>query len=375
MMKRSLWWVLFGLAVAAGWAEPSRAEQACEAPEPVCAAADGVFIVQAFDPFASAVRISPTRLVTTRHGIADETTVKVMLKDGSVLEGTVIPNAYDGDLILIEVPGLPEGKMLPLAESVEQGAKLYTVAGDDGRRSIRVYPPGRVLLLPSAEAPQGRLHHTAYSQFGNSGGALVDGQGRLVGIIASGGEGRYEAIPVSELARLSSLSGEEFAAQNRTVGEAVRQCTLLLEEHRGRLADEVAAQIAGTCRQTANRQLYDLAASALGRSFKLARAIEISRASVARDPHSLNARLILLTNLHLARMFDEEVPHIRFLLEHLPAEPMVHRFAVQAGKWTGDDDLAQTGLELTRQHNPGQVKAVENFLAADIPRPQPLKLE
>ena len=96
---------------------------------------------------------------------------------------------------------------------------------------------------------------------------------------------------------------------------------------------------------------------------------------MARDPHSLNARLILLTNLHLARLFDEEVPHIRFLLEHLPAEPMVHRFAVQAGKWTGDDDLAKAGLALTREHNPGQLKAVENFLAADIPRPQPLKLE
>ena len=227
MMKRFVWCAFLALILATGEPGLPRAEEACRAPEPVCAAAEGVFIVAAFDPFASAVRISATRLVTTRHGIADETTVKVMLKDGSTLDGTVVPNGYDGDLILLEVPGLPDGRVLPLAESIEKGARLYTVAGDDGRKAVRVYPPGEVLLLPSDASPQGRLHHTAYSQFGNSGGALVDDQGRLVGIIASGGEGRFEAIPVSEIAHLSELSGDAFAAQSRSVGEAVRECTLL----------------------------------------------------------------------------------------------------------------------------------------------------
>ena len=352
---------------------PTYGQDSCDAPEPVCAARASVYIISAFDPFSSAVRISETRLVTNRHSVADAEEVELVRKDGTKVTAKVIATAYDGDLILLETDSLAPGPLLQVEEEIVEDARLYTVAGDTGRRAVRVYPPGVVLLEPSSETEHGRLHHTAYSQFGNSGGALVDGEGRLVAIIASGGEGRFEAIPVGELKRLEELSGPEFAAQSAQTGKAVRHCIELLETpSRGPVTDARAQDIVDACSASANRQLFDLAARALGQGRQLDLALQLSTKAVARDPHSLNSRLILLTILHIARRYDDELPHIRFLMEHLPEEQMVHRFAIQAGKWTDDLELANKGLDLVRKHNPAQLQAAENFLKADIPRPKPL---
>ena len=110
-----------------------------------------------------------------------------------------MPTAFEGDLIFIDTEALDSGPVAAIAEGTPKG-DLFTVAGDIARKTVRAYPPGR-LVGHKASTPRARLHHSAYSQPGNSGGALVDETGALVGIVASGGEGRFEAIPVSELAR------------------------------------------------------------------------------------------------------------------------------------------------------------------------------
>lgn len=361
------------LLSAATTSAPTYAQDSCDAPEPVCAARASVYIISAFDPFSSAVRISETRLVTNRHSVADAEKVELIRKDGTKVTAKVIATAYDGDLILLESNELAPGPLLEVQAEIAEDAKLYTVAGDTGRRAVRVYPPGTVLLAPSNKTEYGRLHHTAYSQFGNSGGALVDDKGRLVAIVSSGGEGRFEAVPVDELKRLDELSGPEFAEQSAQTGTAVRNCIELLEKPgRGPVPDPLAEAIVNACSASANRQLYDLAARTLGQGRQLDLALQLSTKAVERDPHSLNSRLILLTVLHIARRYEDELPHIRFLMEHLPEEQMVHRFAIQAGKWADDLELANKGLELVRKHNPAQAEAAENFLKADIPRPKPL---
>ena len=270
------------------------------------------------------------------------------------MTASVVPTAYDGDLILIETMDLDPGPTLPVAADITDAAALYTVGGDVGRGRIRVYPPGAYLLRPDSAAPHGRLHHTAYTQPGNSGGALVDQQGRLVGIVASGGEGRFEAIPVREIERLKQLSGAEFAAQSTALGIATRRCVELLEAPAQRtLSNERAGDLHATCSATANRQLFDLAARTLGQARRIDLALDLSNRAFARDANAFNTRLILLTTLHIARRYEEELPHIAFLLEHLPGEQMVHRFAIQAGKWTGDMDLARNGAGTGPQTQPG----------------------
>ena len=180
------------------------AEAGCAAPAPVCAARAAVFAVSAFDPMASAVRVAPDLLVTNRHVVADDPRAEVHLPDGGRLSAEVVPSSYPGDLALLRVEGLPSGPILPIVP-LDPQARLHSVAAERGR--IRAYGEGRVILAPAPAKPLARLHHSAYSQPGNSGGALVDAAGRLVAIVTSGGEGRNEAIPAREIARLRAMSG------------------------------------------------------------------------------------------------------------------------------------------------------------------------
>lgn len=369
-MKR----LLVAAILAGALSSAAAGQEACDAPEPVCAARDAVFRISSFDPVSSAVRLTETLLVTTRHSVADRGDVELTRKDGTAVSGTVLPTAFDGDLVLIEVPSLGPGPTLAVADGLSADTVLYTVGVDDRLQAPRVYPPGKPLFVRDPDVPHGRLHHTAYSQFGNSGGALVDVSGRLVGIIASGGEGRFEAVPASELETLRQQSGPQFAEQNARIGAAVRHCIESLEQPASRqLEDGQATQIFESCSTSSNRQLYDLASQFLATRRRLDLARKLSELSVARDPYAINARLTLLTVLHFARAFEDEIPHIRFVLDHAPHEPMAQRFAIQAGKWTGDMELAQRGLELVKIHNPAQAKAAEAFLNSDVPRPKPLE--
>ncbi len=345
------------------------AQQVCRQPEPVCAVRDAVFLLSSFEPFASAVRLSETRLVTNRHAVADSETVRLTATDGRQVVGKVVPTAYDGDLVLIEAEGLGPGPVVRLSTTVSDGP-YFTVAADATRKTVRAYPPGR-RLVPTADRPRARLHHTAYSQPGNSGGALVDETGALVGVIASGGEGRFEAMPVRELGVLENMSGPEFTDRHKAIGLANRVCMERLEARsRGPMAEDIADEISNNCLASANRQLFDLAAQALAQARHFDRAVDLSKKAVERDPSAINSRLTLVIALHIAGRYKDEIEHLRFLVDVAPEEPSVARFAIQAGKWAGDEALAQQGLELVRKHNPAQLQAAERFLKADIPPPR-----
>ncbi|HBC06305.1 MAG TPA: hypothetical protein DC046_01840, partial [Rhodospirillaceae bacterium] len=97
--------------------------------------------------------------------------------------------SYPGDLILLRLDGLVVQQPLTLGNA-EIDQQVYAVGADVGRSAIRAYLPGRVVAVPPADKPLARVHHSARSQPGNSGGALFARDGSLVAIIASGGEGR-----------------------------------------------------------------------------------------------------------------------------------------------------------------------------------------
>lgn len=351
----------------------------CDQPARVCAVRDAVFTISSFDPVASAVRIGPTLLVTSRHAIADETRATVFDGGGNPMAAEVVPSDYPGDIILLSVPDLPAGPLLAVEPdlALEGIDTVHTVGADVSRKAVRAYPSGEIVMPPANGHPLARLHHTAYSQPGNSGGALVSGDGRLVGIIASGGEGRYEAIPVAAVAALQARSGPSFATASERIGTAVRDCTLLLEERRGKrkpLTDSEADRIEAACIGTGNRQYFDLAAQAFGGSGMPVRSFAASKASLAQDPNSLNARLTAAINYHLARWYEEEIPHLHFLMRHIPDDPQVIRLAIQAGIWGGDEALAKAAFERLKASNPNMVPAAEKFMATPPPRPPRLEL-
>ncbi len=218
-------------------AQDSAQESGCAAPEPVCAARAAVFpLGSRFDPLASAVRIGPDLLVTSRHVMAEETRAELRLRDGRSLAVELVPSGYPGDLVLLRAEGLDGGPVLARAAgpgfgpATGPGAALYAIGLDIARRRVRATAPGRLRLAPAPGHGLARLYHSAASQPGNSGGALVDGAGRLVGFVAAGGEGRNEAIPATALDRLLAEPGPAYAAATRVRGAATRVCIEALEQ-------------------------------------------------------------------------------------------------------------------------------------------------
>jgi hypothetical protein len=275
--------------------------------------------------------------------------------------------------MLLQSDDLPAGPVLAPADALPgPDAPLFTVAADVGRQAVRAYDPGTLRLAPPADKPLARLHHGAYSQPGNSGGALVDAEGRLVGIVASGGEGRYEAIPATAIAEVQARSGPDRAATSAEIGAAVRVCTTLIEELQGRrqrLADEQAKAVATSCARSGNRQLLDLAGQALGRDRRSDVAIALFEQGLAEDPNAVNTRIGLVVTQHMARDFEAELPHLRWLMDHAGDDLQVLRLAIQAGAWGDDMELAQRALARLKQINPQTAPAAEKFLQAPPPRP------
>lgn len=317
------------------------------------------------------MRVGATRLVTARHVVADEQTVTLFLANGQPITAEVVPTDYPGDLVLLESPDLPPGPNLA-PEPIKPGSALYTVGADVGLRRTRAYDPGRLQLTPPQDRPLARLHHDAYSQPGNSGGALVDENGRLVGIVASGGEGRFEAIPAEAIAQLLARSGSAFAEASAEIGAAVRVCTTLLDAHREpgrRIDDQPAKAIETSCRRSGNRQLMDLAGQTLGRFGRIEAAIGLFEQGLAEDPNAINTRIGLAVTHHLARDFEAALPHLRWLMEHAGDDLQVLRLSIQAGVWGGDEALAQRALARLKEVNPQSAPAAERFLKDPPPRP------
>ncbi len=358
-------WLVLGL-------QPAVAQQpACTQPPPVCDARGFVFAISGFDPVASAVRIDDETLITVRHSVADETEVMVLLEDGSRRSAEVIPTAFVGDLILLRAADLPDG---PVAEidTAEPDEAVFTVGADVRQRTIVAYDPGTVGHLPAEGFARARLHHSAFSQPGNSGGALVDGEGRLVGIVASGGEGRFEAVPASAVAEIRALSGPEHAATSAEVGAANRICVLKLDEARVNLRgleDADAMAIATACRRSNNRQNLDLAAQALGISGRTATAVALYEEALAIDPNATNTRLGLAIALHIAARYEDALPHLRALMGEIGEDPQVLRLAIQSGIWGGDPELSERAFETLQRINPQMAPAARRFLDNPPPRP------
>ncbi|MEM1307621.1 MAG: trypsin-like peptidase domain-containing protein, partial [Pseudomonadota bacterium] len=235
---------------------PTPRDADCPYPKPVCDVRQAVFPIESFDPLASAVRVAPDLLVTNRHAVGAHTTATVMTPAGP-LSAQVIPSAYDGDLALLKVNELPaDGFLLnPSIASTdsEPQSRLLVVGADIARREIRVFQPGKLLRPPAPNAPLGRLHVSSQMQPGVSGGALVDLQGRFIGIAVGGGEGRNEAIPVSQVVRLLNQRAVARAAERHALlGRELEACAMSLdaaEQKRGGrdAAPQTIAEVARSC--------------------------------------------------------------------------------------------------------------------------------
>ena len=183
-------------------------------------------------------------------------------------------------------------------------------------------------------------------------------------IVASGGEGRNEAIPAAEIEKLQSQSGPEHRAASRATGEATRKCAEALDAARGaqRLTPKNVSFIKDHCIRANNRQLWDLAGQAFGRRRMFDDSVDMFTRALDQDPNAINSMIAMAITLHLAGRYADEVVHLKRLVDILPADAEVLRLGVQAGAWGGNKALAEKSLKLMERHHPRLAPLARDFI-------------
>jgi len=359
-------------------AEPQAEETAtsagdpeCPHPEAVCRQRQAVFPISAYDPVASATRISEDLLVTNRHVLGDRLEATVHTPAGPRV-AKLVPSAYEGDLVLLKAEGLPADAAILEPDSQELATERYfTIGADVARREVSVFEPGDLIMLPARGADLGRLHVTAHMQPGVSGGALVGQDGLLTGIAVGGGDRRFEAIPVSAVEDLLRLTEDPEAERTtRRLGKNFVACAAAIETASN--AQDPASQagpVSQACVRSSNHGQLLEAGRVLAQSGEFDAAVDLHRQAVEQVPNSINSRLSLLVSLQLGTRFEEMTEHARWLMEAAPDDPQALRFSIQSGVWGGDPALAEAGYQALLKADPRQAQAARRFIDAAPPRP------
>nr|WP_286190231.1 trypsin-like peptidase domain-containing protein [Labrenzia sp. R4_2] len=347
----------------------------CPHPEDVCQMRQIVFPVSSFDPVGSATRIADDLLVTNRHVVGNSKTATVHTPSGPKT-ATVIPSAYQGDLVLLQVDGLPDGSLIPALSASpvvppEGNGAYYAIGADIARKQVRVFDPGELLSPPARDGVFGRLHVTAQMQPGVSGGGLVDTAGRLVGIAVGGGDGRFEAIPLGDVTKLFDLRSDPQAHQvTEELGSGFEACAALLDASGGgQTGTTEATDVTSICSKAANHGQLLKAGRILAQAGQFDEAIRMHGQAVEQVPNSINSRMSLLVSLQLGGRFAEMTGHARKLMELAPNDPQALRFSIQSGVWGGDLELAEDGYAALQEADPRQAQAARRFIDAAPPAP------
>jgi len=135
----------------------------------------------------SGVVIAPGRVLTNAHNLRHDE-VAVTFGDGRREDGRVAASDADLDLAVIDVDtgDLEPVQWGPDGADVPVGRAVLALANPGGR-GLRVTPGFVSSAARSFRGPRGRrivgaIEHTAPLPRGSSGGPLVDGDGRLLGI-------------------------------------------------------------------------------------------------------------------------------------------------------------------------------------------------
>ncbi|HEY7735794.1 MAG TPA: trypsin-like peptidase domain-containing protein [Candidatus Limnocylindrales bacterium] len=168
----------------------------------------------------SGVVIGTNRVLTNAHNLrGDEVTVT--FADGRSVRGRVLGADLDGDLAVIDVD---TGSVTPLTwgagDGLAVGTPVFGAAATNGSGARvtfgTVSAVARAFRGPGGRRIAGSIEHTAPLAPGSSGGALLDAEGRFLGLNTNRlGEGFYLALPADTALR------ERVDALGR--GESVRR--------------------------------------------------------------------------------------------------------------------------------------------------------
>jgi hypothetical protein len=243
---------------------------------------------------------------------------------------------------------------------------LYVVAFDQGRNAARVYEPSSFAYYPNLKKyPLARIHSNARALPGNSGGAVVNQHGSLVGILASGDRRFSEIIPSTKLDEVFASLNEKHSNKFFETGGLIRRCADALYAAVDIIKNPpnpIVNKIERNCYNSHNRQLIDQAGQTFGRWWMFGLSEKYLKKSESMDPFSPNTLMSLAVTYHLSRNSEQSVKILKRYLEIDPENHQALRMSIQGAGAVGDKIFADRVLELMKKHNPSAVPLAESFL-------------
>ena len=339
---------------------------ACEAPPKVCDWKRKIVGLKTNNMIASGIMIDKGIIVTNRHVVEDYQSVLVRDHEGNIESAGIIPHNVQVDLAILvrdsekTVPNITQS--FPNTGS----QTLYVVAFDQGRNASRVYEPSNFAHYPNQKKyPLARIHSNAKALPGNSGGAVVDQHGSLVGILASGDRRFSEIIPSTKLEEVFATMNKKHSNRFFEIGGLIRKCADALYASAAIIKDPpspIVNKIERNCYNSDNKQLIDQAGQTFGRWWMFGLSEKYLKKSESMDPFSPNTLMSLAVTYHLSRNSEQSVKILKRYLELDPKNHQALRMGIQGAGAVGDKVFADRVLELMNKHNPSAVPLAESFL-------------
>ena len=339
---------------------------ACKSPPEVCDWKKKIVGLKTDNMIASGILIDEGVIITNRHVVEDYQSVLVRDFGGDIYSARVIPHNIQIDLAVL-VRG--SNKNLPNISRVfseSRSQNLYVVAFDQGRNAARVYKPSDFAYYTNLKKyPLARIHSNARALPGNSGGAVVDQHGSLVGILASGDRRFSEIIPSTKLGEVFASIDKKHSDRFFEIGGLIRRCADALYASTDIIKNPpnpIVNKIERNCYNSDNRQLIDQAGQTFGRWWMFDRSEKFLKKSESMDPFSPNTLMSLAVTYHLSRNSEQSVKILKRYLELDPKNHQALRMSIQGAGATGDKPFAYRVLELMKEHNPSAVPLAESFI-------------
>ena len=314
---------------------------------------------------ASGTIIDDDFIVTNRHVVEDHKQLIIRYYNGEIKKAFPLTHNFPADLAILTLNKQKRNPTKLLKLNKIKGM-IRVIGFDQGRKSNRIYDKGKIIAYSDTNKfPQSRIHTDAKSLPGNSGGAVVDDNGNLVGILASGDGNINEIVPISLVNEVIKNTSKQHKENFFKIGENIRLCADNLEEAQyiqKNLNDKIANKIDNYCWNSENKQLIDQAGQTFGRLGDLNKARKFLEKSVTLDPSSPNSLISLAIVYHIQRDLEKERPLIIKLLKLTPENPQVLRLGVQVAGILKDKNMSDNVLELMSKYNKDALPLAKKFI-------------
>ena len=339
--------------------------QKCNFKQNICNTLDKVVGIKTPMMIASGTIIDDNFIVTNRHVVEDHLQFIIKFNNGEIRKAFPLPHNFPTDLALLSLEQTPQ-KLNKLPKSKQITGKIRVIAYDQGRNANRIYRAGQIISFSDFEKfPQARIHTNAKSLPGNSGGSVVDENGQLIGILASGDGNINEVIPVSLINKIIENTDLKHKNIFFKLGNYIKKCADNLEvafNVQKNLDVNIVNNVDNYCWNSNNKQLIDQAGQTFGRLGDLKRAKKFLERSIKLDPNSPNALLSLAITYHISRDLKKEKPVILKLMDLTPQNPQVLRLGVQVAGILKDKEMSNKVLKLMKMYNKEALPLAQKFI-------------